>query len=291
MKKKIFSLALLSCLTILTVQAQKEDNKTEEKGKKTEKIVVEVNGNSIKVNGKPITEFDDGILQIIQGDSIVYNRKKGYKIFNNKNKALLGVYTESVEEGAKITEVSKKSAAEKAGLKTDDIITKIDDEKVTETNSLSTIISKHKVGDKVMITYIRSGKTATTQAMLEKNNTPVTSVWRQYFEEGFEAPEGNFFFNTYPRRPKIGIQIQDVEEGNGVKILEIEAETPAAKAGLKVDDIITEIEGSELKGVDDLRIRLKDFKEGDSFKVKYKRGNKTYNTDIKLPKKLKKATL
>jgi serine protease Do len=39
--------------------------------------------------------------------------------------AFLGVTTEEAKEGAKITNVVKESAAEKAGLKKDDIITKV----------------------------------------------------------------------------------------------------------------------------------------------------------------------
>ncbi|MCZ2224145.1 MAG: PDZ domain-containing protein [Chitinophagales bacterium] len=293
MNKKIFSVLILSMLSVSLLKAQKDESKSDEKNKKSDKVTIEVHGNRITINGVPATEFKDDILEIITGDSLIYNDKNGFgKIFNFYNKAYLGVYSEKVSNGAKITEVSKNSAAEKAGLKKEDIITQINDEKITEQTSLANIISKHKIGDKIMITYLRNGKIETTQAVLEKSKTPIiTTFGNKKFEKGFETPDGKYFYNTFPRRPKIGIQIQDVEEGNGVKVLEVEDETPAAKAGLKKDDIITEVEGTTLKNVDDLRNKLKDYNEGDVFKIKYKRANKAYTTEIKLPKKLKKATL
>lgn len=48
--------------------------------------------------------------------------------------------------------------AEKAGLKPGDVITKIDDTPVDQTNSLSSLVNKHKVGDKVTLTILRDGQ-------------------------------------------------------------------------------------------------------------------------------------
>ncbi len=56
--------------------------------------------------------------------------------------------------------------AQKAGLKEGDVITKIDDTPVDQSNSLSSLINKHSVGDKVSLTVIRNGKTQTIVATL-----------------------------------------------------------------------------------------------------------------------------
>jgi serine protease Do len=286
MRKQLLMLLSILFIGAYTTHAQ------EEKTEKKEKIVIEVQGSSIIVNGKPIKQFKDDNLEIVVGDSLVYNFLNGNSaMVKYYNKALLGVYTKTNKDGAEITEVSKQSAAEKAGLKVNDIIIKVNDEKVTEENDLTKIIRKFNAGDKMMITYIRDGKEATTQATLDKNKTTYSKEWNRYFENGFADTNGRYFFNTYPHKPKLGIQIQDIEEGNGVKVLDVDDDTPAEKAGLKEDDIIIEINGSAVKNVDDLREKIRDIKEGDIVKIKYKRGNKQYNTEIKFPKKLKKATL
>jgi serine protease Do len=103
-----------------------------------------------------------------------------------------------------------------------------------------------------------------------------------------DAP--NTFFNI-GRKPKIGLQIQDVEEGKGVKVKEVDEDTPASKAGFKEGDIITEVNGKQVEGVDDLRSEIKDVKEGDTVKMKFKRGGTTQTAEIKLPKRLKTADL
>ncbi len=63
-----------------------------------------------------------------------------------------------VPEGAYVMSVVSGSAAEKAGLKEEDIITKIDGTKITETNYLAKIISSKKVGDTIELAIWRDGK-------------------------------------------------------------------------------------------------------------------------------------
>ncbi len=72
-----------------------------------------------------------------------------------------------VPEGAYIIEVVAGSPAEKAGLKVEDILTKIDDVRLTGENAeLAKIIGKKKVGDTAKLTVWRSGKEQTLTATL-----------------------------------------------------------------------------------------------------------------------------
>ncbi len=56
--------------------------------------------------------------------------------------------------------------ASKAGLKEGDIITKIDNIAIDQTNSLSAIINKHVVGDTVILNILRGGKQQTVSVTL-----------------------------------------------------------------------------------------------------------------------------
>ncbi len=64
--------------------------------------------------------------------------------------------------------MAKNSPAAKAGLKEDDIITKIDDKTVTETLPLARIIRGYQPGDKVTLTVLRDGKTLEIELTLGK---------------------------------------------------------------------------------------------------------------------------
>lgn len=58
------------------------------------------------------------------------------------------------------------SPADKAGLKQRDIITAIDDTKIDQTHSLSSLLGTHQPGDKVKLTVVRDGKTLHINATL-----------------------------------------------------------------------------------------------------------------------------
>lgn len=63
--------------------------------------------------------------------------------------------------------VLSDSPAEKAGLKEKDIITKVNGTEIDQRNSLTSLIGRHAVGDKVTLTIVRSGNTQMIEATLE----------------------------------------------------------------------------------------------------------------------------
>ena len=75
----------------------------------------------------------------------------------------------NITSGAVVAEVQSGGAADKAGLKKGDVIVKIDDKDVDSISKLRYYLYKYKIGDKVKITYIRDGKTKTTDIVLEGN--------------------------------------------------------------------------------------------------------------------------
>ena len=82
----------------------------------------------------------------------------------NKRTAILN----SVPEGAYIVEVVVDSPAAKAGLKENDIVTKINEVSLGSENDLSQVVSKVKVGDEVVLEIYRDGKTIEVKALLEE---------------------------------------------------------------------------------------------------------------------------
>lgn len=83
----------------------------------------------------------------------------------------------STSEGALIVGSSQAPAvvdgspADKAGLKSGDIIIKINDTAISGDNDLSGVIKGYKIGDTVKVTYIRDGKTETATIKLEANSS------------------------------------------------------------------------------------------------------------------------
>ena len=63
------------------------------------------------------------------------------------------------------------------------------------------------------------------------------------------------------------------------------------KAGIKKDDVITEVDGKAVNSTDDMVKMIKDSKEKISIMVKLQRAGKTQNIEVKMPRKIKTADL
>ncbi len=92
--------------------------------------------------------------------------------FTTLNKQVAEELKLPVNEGAYINGsdtqagVIADSPADKAGLQEGDIITKIDDTEVTQSNQLTNILARKRVGDQIKVTYLREGKPKTVTATL-----------------------------------------------------------------------------------------------------------------------------
>lgn len=75
-----------------------------------------------------------------------------------------------IPEGAYIMDVVSGSPAEKSGIEAEDIITKINGEKVTSNNDLARIIGKKRVGDSITVTLWRDGEETKVQLSLGSQN-------------------------------------------------------------------------------------------------------------------------
>jgi serine protease Do len=297
-----------------TTKPEKKEITIEKKenGKK-ETMVIKIDGNNITINGKPADDYkgkeriiiDDDI--IINGDNVVIPGKGSITIAgqNMGNRPLLGVTTEKTDQGAKIESVSDGSGAEKAGLKSGDIITGINKSVVTSPDDLVSAISKQKPGDIVDVDYIRDGKKVKCKATLGKsadsftyNEYPEAYGYRFEMPRVPRVPRANLWnpeefreLMIFSDRPKYGISIQDDEDNRGVKVTEVDDEGNAAKGGLKEDDIITEVDAEKVTSVDALRELLDTKKDKASINMKIMRDGKPENLTIKVPRKLKSADL
>ncbi len=335
------------------------DNKKEsqeiiirKKGDKDANITIQITGDKVIVNGKPLVEFKDDEITVNKRKIIIREGNKmmfgegmhdleggledlGREMENlswedkgGKAGAFLGVTTEKDKEGAKINNVTEESAAAKAGLKENDIITKIGDTKIDGPESLSKAIRSKKPKDEVKVYYLRDGKEKSVKATLQerKFSTGVLSysspdgsyrtltipqsrersqdMARSYSDQrrnnlrstspGMFNDENfayNFDMNSFPRQKKLGLKIQDTEESNGVKILEVADSSAAANAGLKKDDIITEIGGKKVSNTDEAREQLMENAEKYNYNIKARRNGNEMSFDIRILKKLKTANL
>lgn len=296
-----------------------EDIVIRKKGDSKEKLTVVIDGDKVTINGKPADEYKGENVMVIKQKSAFepfnfnFNQLDMVKVAGMGNKAVLGVVTEKVSDGAKITEVTKASGAEKAGLKAGDVITGINDKKIESPDDLVKAIGDFKADEKITVKYKRDGKAASASATLGKRETssiryfnaaPGIELESRVMQDHLRAQALNERrrITTVPGRPgtitwtntdrpKLGVSVQDTEEGKGVKVIDVDEGSPAATAGIKEGDIILSFEGKEVNDAAVLSHMVKEAKDKKVIALKMTRDGKTINAEVKVPRKLKTADL
>jgi serine protease Do len=187
--------------------------------------------------------------------SIVKKVVEDLKQYGEVQRAIMGVSLEEVTselaekenlkeiKGARIAKVNDNSAAREADLKVDDIITKLDGVPVNSVSELQEQIGKHRPGDKISVTYSRTGK---------ENTIPVTLK--------------NVAGNTNVVTPGMGIgsifgarleSLASTEKrtygvSNGVKITEVN-DGLFKDMGLRKGTIILSVNNKDINTADDVR--------------------------------------
>ena len=114
----------------------------------------------------------------------------------------------------------------------------------------------------------------------------------------FSSPGRNFELKldnqqefASPNQRKLGLRIQDLEEGEGVKVIDIEKESAAERAGLQKGDILVSIGGVKVGNTDDAREELRPSPSKNGYTIKAKRAGKEMIFEVKYPKKIKTLDL
>ncbi len=174
--------------------------------------------------------------------------------------------------GVLIKKVSEESPAEKAGLHADDILLKIDGDKIYTIDQVKKMLSFFESGQNINITYKRGENTKTCLLQLEEQKTP-----------------------EVPKRTYMGVFLKDLDEETrkniklmkpfGIMISEVVKDSPADKAGLKDEDVLLTFAGEKIFTVDQLIKMLQNFKPENEIKLKILRGKKTKIIKIVLGEK------
>ncbi|WP_435262433.1 trypsin-like peptidase domain-containing protein [Tenacibaculum sp. nBUS_03] len=90
--------------------------------------------------------------------------------YGTVQEALIGITYDNVEEGVKITRITEKGGAEKAGLLKGDVITKLNNVKITKFSELKGQLTAKRPGEKVVVTVLRNGDKVEKVVTLSKKD-------------------------------------------------------------------------------------------------------------------------
>jgi len=163
---------------------------------------------------------------------------------------------------AQVGEVIPQSPAAKAGLKAGDKIIKVNGEKLERGDEpdetpriLLRKIRRMKIGDKVALTIMRDKDKPTTEisVTLEEQPRQANLAKRYYAEDLGLSVRDVVFADTYAKRV--------AADTKGVVVAFVRPASSAASAGLRMGDLVTEINKSPVTDLEGFKKSYKDFRE------------------------------
>src|SRR5438876_6025960 len=157
--------------------------------------------------------------------------------------------------GALIGEVTPKSVAEKAGIKSGDVITAVNEKKINDARELRLMIGSMAPGTKVQLEVNREGQ----KKMFDVNLAEMPPA------EAGPSPEASPEESAQPEKATVfgSAVVADVTDDvrrvlnlpkdvQGAVIVQIDSDSPAAQAGLREGDVIQEVNKQPIKNAKDL---------------------------------------
>jgi Do/DeqQ family serine protease len=141
--------------------------------------------------------------------------------------------------GALVSQVVDGSPAQKAGIRTGDVITSVNGQPVKSNTELRNTIGLMRVGDKVDIGLLRDGKSLRVSAVIADTSAGITGDPGS-IHKGFE-----------------GATLTDAPDEGGALVSAVEPNSAAAQAGLRAEDVIVGANRGRVDNVRDLRERAK----------------------------------
>lgn len=201
--------------------------------------------------------------------------------------SLFGLQAEQSEDGLVIREVTPDSPAAEAGFEVGDVVTKVGETDITNMADVMTALSDVDPTQPLTVEVLRGGETVSLELSLGDFVIPFNDGEGRGFEMPFGMP-----FGMMGGGARLGVafvtldettaQERGVEQTEGALITEVVEDSPAAEAGLQVDDIVTAVDGDVVDAERTLRDRLLAYEPGDTVTLTVLRGGETLEVEVTL---------
>jgi serine protease Do len=203
----------------------------------------------------------------------------------------LGVYIQPVDEdlaralglkeakGALVVEVEEGSPADRAGIKTSDVIVKFNGVEVRNPDHLKMIVADTRPGVEVPVVVNRGGKQKTLHVVLGEREGETVASAPSMKEEVSK---------------KLGFEVSDLtaelaqqygyENVKGVIITRIDPTSEAARKGLREGDVIKEVNRKRVTSVAEFTKIIRSAKPGDVVLFLAQRGKNNFFVALEIPK-------
>jgi Do/DeqQ family serine protease len=161
--------------------------------------------------------------------------------------------------GVIVSNVRKGTAADKAGIKRNDLIVAINGEKIEDSNVLRNKVASSLPGSEIKVTIMRDGKeielTATLDEFEAGNARNVGPGRNDENDGGPQNQSGKLGLSLDPVTPAIAKQL-GLDSDEGMFVTEVDPDGPAAEEGVARGDVIIEVNKKQVNSIADVQSAL-----------------------------------
>ncbi len=161
--------------------------------------------------------------------------------------------------GVIVSNVRQGSAADKGGVKRNDLIVAINGEKIEDSNVLRNKVAGTAPGTTIKLTVLRDGKEETLDVTLDEFDTENARGPQPSGDEnapGAQNQSGKLGLNLEPVTPQIAKQLGLDSDKEGMVVTEVDPDGPAAEEGVARGDCILEINKKQVNSIADVQAAL-----------------------------------
>ena len=201
-----------------------------------------------------------------------------------------GVLVDSVREG---------TPASRAGVKSGDVVIEFDGERPRSTRHFTRLVRETPPGRAVKMTIVRDGSRRTLDITPEATNrtggfpdAALRALPRDFPQFNFD---GNrlLFEGPFGSTARLGVVVTPLSDQlaayfgvkDGVLVSEVQANTPAASAGVKAGDVITSVNGHAITSPQDVITGVREVQAGGAIELKVTRDRKELSLKATIPER------
>ncbi len=179
----------------------------------------------------------------------------------------------SDRHGALVTDVTKDSPADRAGIQRGDIIVGYNGKKIEDMHELPRLVASTPVGTGVTLKIFREGKELELNVIIEK------------LGKGIETPElvieKVLGLRTKTMHPAIAEQF-GIRDGGAVLVLGVIDNSPAERQNIQKGDVILEVNRKRVTSTEEMASVIKELDTGDNVLLLMKRNRSYVYVSIRL---------
>ncbi len=170
------------------------------------------------------------------------------------------------KDGVLISEVMPGRAAEKGGVKEEDIVLEINGKKVHDSTELKSVIGRTSPGSKIDLLVLRDGERKRLKVELEALTEEVLASSRS--EREGSADPGRLGLAVQDITPELANRLGYDEDVEGVVIARVRPGSEAARRGLRRGLLITGINRTRIGSVEAYQTALSEIEPGEAFTLR-----------------------